>query len=263
GEALYHACEFADPTCARLLIDAGTDPEVVSYCLGRALNFPHPEMVEMFCEHGARPRAAHLHQALWRRRPPRTIAALLDAGAPVNEPDEHGLTPLQIARLWEDEAAAAVLLDRGADAAQRRDASATTALLDEMVILAVQQGDLGTVRRLLDAGARVNGNPDAEDHPLGQACWRGQVAIVAELLARGAETDFRDGGSAVGATLHGARHCHHPEGGPTMRPRDEIPSQPYAQIARMLIGAGARVPERVGGEHGPRALSVLAELESS
>jgi hypothetical protein len=49
GEALYHACEFGDPTCARLLIEAGTDSAVVDYCLGRALNFPNPAMVEMFC----------------------------------------------------------------------------------------------------------------------------------------------------------------------------------------------------------------------
>src|SRR5579875_18093 len=97
GEALYHACEHRDPSCARLLIEAGTDPEVVTYCLGRALNFDNHSMIATFCSRGARPGAAHLHQALWRRRPVETIAALLDAGAPLDEPDEHGLTPLQIA----------------------------------------------------------------------------------------------------------------------------------------------------------------------
>lgn len=81
GEALYHASEQSDPTCARLLIEAGTDPEVVHYCLGRALNFDNHAMVAMFCSHGARPSAAHLHQALWRRRSAETVAVLLDAGA--------------------------------------------------------------------------------------------------------------------------------------------------------------------------------------
>ena len=75
NEVLYHACELPDPTCARLVIEAGARPETVNYDLGRALNFPAPAMVEMFCAHGARPSAGHLHQALWRRRPPRTVAS--------------------------------------------------------------------------------------------------------------------------------------------------------------------------------------------
>ena len=80
NEVLYHACEFPDPTCAMLVIDAGARQDFVDYDLGRALNFPNPEMVEMFCAHGARASAGHLHQAVWRRRRPRTVAALLDAG---------------------------------------------------------------------------------------------------------------------------------------------------------------------------------------
>ena len=117
GEALYHACEHRDPTCARLLIEAGTDPEVVLYCLGRALNFDNHPMVAMFCSHGVRPLAAHLHQALWRRRPVETVTVLLDAGAPLAEPDEHGLTPLQIALRWGDGPVAALLRESGAEEA--------------------------------------------------------------------------------------------------------------------------------------------------
>ena len=54
NEILYHACEFPDPTCAMLVIDAGARQDLVDYDLGRALNFPNAEMVEMFCTHGAR-----------------------------------------------------------------------------------------------------------------------------------------------------------------------------------------------------------------
>jgi hypothetical protein len=92
NEVLYHACEFENPTCAMLVIDAGARQDFVDYDLGRALNFPNPEMIEMFCAHGARADAGHLHQAVWRRRPPRTVAALLDARALIDEPDERGLT---------------------------------------------------------------------------------------------------------------------------------------------------------------------------
>ena len=99
-----------------------------------------------------------------------------------------------------------------------------------MVILAVQRGDLVAVRELLGAGARVDGNPDGDENPLGQACWRGQVAIAEALLARGASTEFRDGGCAIGAALHGSRHCQDPEGGPTMATVTEINPEPYAKL---------------------------------
>jgi len=49
NEVLYHACEFRDPTCAKLVIDAGARQDLVDHDLGRALNFPNPEMIEMFC----------------------------------------------------------------------------------------------------------------------------------------------------------------------------------------------------------------------
>jgi ankyrin repeat protein len=276
NEVLYHACEFADPTCAMLVIDAGARQDLVDYDLGRALNFPNPEMIEMFCTHGARASAANLHQAIWRRRPPRTVAALLDAGAPIDAPDEHGLTAMQIAVRWGDEPVVAVLRERGADeaAVTEKDREIGACLrgqhtglpttiarseLDEMVMLSVQGGHLEAMCRLLDAGARIDGDPDSEEIPLGHACWRGRVQIARELVDRGAALAFRDGGSAIGAALHGSRHCHEPEGGPTMRTVDEIPKDPYAAIVRMLLAAGASIPERIG-EHGARGTTLVAEL---
>ena len=273
GEALYHASEFPDPTCAELLIDAGTDPDVVDYCLGRALNFPDPAMAEMFCARGARPSAAQLHQAAWRRRPPRTVRALLDAGAPVDAPDEHGLTPLQIATRWGETEVGALLRERGADpAAVTGDDRALGAFLsggssspiatggiDEMLMIAVQAGDLKAVRRLLDAGARVDGDPDSGDDPLGQAAWRGRAAIVGELVARGARLTFPGGGGAIGAAHHGSRHCHDPEGGPTMRTVDEVPALRYAEVVKILLAAGAPVPDRLwNGAPSPAAF--ISEL---
>ncbi|HEX4109801.1 MAG TPA: ankyrin repeat domain-containing protein, partial [Solirubrobacteraceae bacterium] len=190
-----------------------------------------------------------------------TVAVLLDAGAPLEETDEHGFTPLQIALRWGDGPVAALLRECGASEATEasEDSAATAALLDEMVILAVQRGDPAAVRELFGAGARVDGNPNSEENPLGQACWRGQVAIAEELLARGATTGFRDGGCAIGAALHGSRHCHHPEGGPTMQTVEEIPRERYAQVVRVLLDAGARVPDSMG-ERGMRPAMLIAEL---
>ena len=276
NEILYHACEFPDPTCAMLVIDAGARQDFVDYDLGRALNFPNPEMIEMFCQHGARASAGCLHQAAWRRRPPRTVAALLDAGAPADARDEHGLTALEIAIRLGEHAVAAVLRERGADDGAVTDedralgaylsgrnpiapAGLAPAELDEMVILSIQGGHLETTRRLLDAGARLDGDPRSDGIPLGQACWRGRVQIARELIERGSALTLRHGGSAIGAALHGSRNCHDPEGGPTMRPIDEIATEPYAEIVRTLLAAGATLPERVG-QDGPSATALAAEL---
>jgi hypothetical protein len=275
NEVLYHACEHADPTCAMLVIDAGARRDFVDYDLGRALNFPNHEMVEMFCTHGARASAGHLHQACWSRRPARTVAVLLAAGAPVDAVDDHGLTGLRIAARWGESEVAALLLESGADPGAVTDddralgaflAGAGAApnavpasLLDEMAILSIRGGHLDELRRLLDAGGRVDGDPDRREIPLGEACWRGRAAIVRELRRRGAALEFRGGGSAVGAALHGARHCNQPEGGPSMQLVEEIPQAPYREIVQLLLESGAAVPERIG-ESGPRATTLIAEL---
>ncbi|HET6865949.1 MAG TPA: ankyrin repeat domain-containing protein [Solirubrobacteraceae bacterium] len=276
NEVLYHACEFPDPTCARLVIEAGSRQDLVDYNLGRALNFPNPDMVEMFCTHGARADAGHLHQAVWRRRPPRTVAALLDAGAPIDAPDKHGLTALRVAVRWGEDGVADLLRERGADetlvttkdsaigsylsgADGRTPRNVNVSLLDEMVMAAVEGGHLEAMRRLLDAGARVDGDPDSKEIPLGHAAWRGRVQMTRDLVQRGAALTFRDGGSAMGAALHGSRHCNDPEGGPTMQIVDEIPKAPYAEIVRLLLAAGAAVPEQVG-ENGARGTTLIAEL---
>ncbi len=275
NEVLYHACEFADPTCARLVIEAGSRQDLVDYNLGRALNFPNHAMVEMFCTHGAQADAGHLHQAVWRRRPPETILVLLDAGAPVDAPDGRGDTPLQIAVRWGDSAVADALRGRGADESRVTDADRALgrylagegagpagvpqARLDAMLMGAVEGGHREAFLRLLDAGARVDGDPESEEIPLGHACWRGRVDMARELIRRGAALTFRDGGSAMGAALHGSRHCQHPEGGPSMAIGDEIPREPYAAIVAMLLDAGAAVPERLG-EKGERGVTIIAEL---
>ena len=276
NEVLYHACEFPDPMCAMLVIDAGARHDFVDYDLGRALNFPNADMVEMFCTHGARADAGHLHQAVWRRRPPRTVAALLDAGAPIDAPDEHGLTAIRVAVRWGEDAVAALLLERGADTtaitADDRGLGALVAgtegavpggvplsTIDEMVMMSIQGGHLEAMRRLLDAGARIDGDQDSTAIPLRDACWRGRVQMTRDLVERDAALTFRDGGSAIVGALHGSRHCHDPEGGPSMRTIDEIPNEPYAEIVRILLAAGATVPERIG-ENGARGTMLVAEL---
>jgi hypothetical protein len=119
-------------------------------------------------------------------------------------------------------------------------------------------GDLAAARRLLDAGACLNGRPEDEYPPLAQAAWRGQAELVAELVARSARLTWGDSGSALGAALHGSRHCHDPEGGPTMRTVEEIPQERYARVVGLLLDAGATLPP--GSEARGRAATRIAEL---
>jgi ankyrin repeat protein len=287
GEALYHACEQPDPECARLLIDAGTDAGTVTHCLGRALNFPNVAMIRMFCEHGARPVPRHLAQAVWRRRGVETIELLLDAGAPVDgDPVEGEPSTLQVAERWGDDDVAALLRARGADAS--RVTAADRALgawlagrdgatppdgspgqrraLDQMLEMAIDRGELVTVRRLLDAGARAagplveEGEAAPEFTPLGVAAWRGYGDVAAELVKHGAPTEFPGGGSAIGAALHGSRHCQNPEGGPTMATIDEVDRRRYRATVRTLLALGARVPDDLEDDGGPSVTTLMAEL---
>ncbi|HWF53264.1 MAG TPA: ankyrin repeat domain-containing protein [Solirubrobacteraceae bacterium] len=271
GEILYHACEFADPTCAQLVIEAGTHQYVVDYCLGRALNFPNHAMVAMFCADGAQGDAGHLDQAINRRRPVETVRLLLDADAPVDEPDAGGVTPLRWATRWGLDDVAALLVERGAatvavteeDRAlgaflQGRGGAPRGENLDGMLDTVIAAGDVQAVRRLLDAGAHLDRGPRAEGTPLGEACWRGRPEVVKELIARGAPLTFDNGGSAVGAALHGSRHCTDPEGGPTMRTIEEVDKPPYAEVLRILLAAGAPLPERL--VDGTTTATLFAEL---
>ena len=126
--------------------------------------------------------------------------------------------------------------------------------------MAVQQGDTAAAGRLMDAGAHVDGIPGGEEVPIGHAAWRGYPDLVSLLVERGAALTFADGGGAMGAALHGSRHCNHPEGGPTMQTVGEIPQAPYAAILRTLLEAGARVPSRLRWEGSPPAQAMVDEL---
>ncbi len=165
-----------------------------------------------------------------------------------------------------------LLIERGADTAAVSDADRALGAflteaapppadpdgLDEMFDQAARAGDLDLVRRLLHAGTRVDGDPGREQTPLAQAAWRGHAEVVAALVAAGASLRWGEG-SAIGAALHGSRHCHDPEGGPTMRTIEEIPRERYARVVKVLLDAGAPVPERMADRRS-RPVTLIAEL---
>lgn len=244
-------------------------------------------MIRVFCEHGARPGPHHLAQAVWCRRGAETVELLLDAGASADgDPADDAPTPLQVALRWGDEDVVSLLRARGADTSRVTDADRALGAwlagsggaappddsreqrhaLDQMLELAIDSGQAGTVRRLLDAGAGAagplveQGEEAPEFTPLGVAAWRGYADVAAELVKHGAPTEFPGGGSAIGAALHGSRHCQDPQGGPTMATIDEVDLRRYRATVRTLLALGARVPDHLDDARGPSVTTLMAEL---
>ena len=119
-------------------------------------------------------------------------------------------------------------------------------MLDEMLMASIEGGHLEPCAGCSTRGARVDGDPDSEEIPLGHACWRGRAEMTRELVERGAalsvprrrQRDRRRAArlASLSATPRAARRCA----------VDEIPKEPYAEIVRLLLDAGAAVPERIG-----------------
>lgn len=107
-----------------------------------------------------------------------TIAALLDAGTPVDAPDPNG-TPLIWALFGQQAEAARLLLERGADP------NADSPNGWSPLVFAVTMGEADLVAAMLAGGA----DPDAGavQTPLGAATEAGAEAMVAALLAAGAD----------------------------------------------------------------------------
>lgn len=111
--------------------------------------------------------AAQGHLVLVRR--------LLDSGAAVDAPDDHGVTPLVNAAYFGRDAVVALLLERGANPDVHPKMAPTP------LIAAVQSDQAAVVERLLRAGA----NPDQADYagttPVVAAERAGRTALAQKL----------------------------------------------------------------------------------
>jgi len=267
-EALYHTSEFRDTACLRLLLEARPYPLGVSYCLGRALDFEHPEAAELFLAHGADPnfripwmeRRTHLHRAAQKGRSARIIRALIEAGADLMATDDTGLTAGQYAVRYGHREIQALLEngmatagDRAVGAIMEGTASGTCSGLLEADLLceAARRDDAAAIKRLAAAGADVKacdpgpyGTP-----PLHWAAWRGRFEAVRALVECGADIHWTNvyGGAALGTAIHGSANCFDLDGGPAMRLPEEALAGDYPRIVEYLIAAGAKLPGKIHG----------------
>src|SRR5262245_18173409 len=260
-EALYHSSEFADVTCLRLLLEARPPLHAkrVSYCLARMVDFENPAGVELYLRHGADPDfripwmhdRTHLHRAVVYGRSLAIVRSLVEAGGDPNARDDLGLTPLRSAVRNGREDVAGLLLGAGADEASLTADDRTRDGLDPDVRGdAAGRNDVAETRRLLDSGADPNalGGLD-ETPPLHWAVWRGSAAAAEILVARGADIHQinRYDADALGTAIHGSLNCHDVFGGPGMKLPEEIDHGDYVAIVKLLIAAGARLPQHVWG----------------
>ena len=193
-----------------------------------------------------------LHAAAWQGDNVR-LARLIDAGAPLNERDGHGRTPLQVATFARQREAIRLLAAAGADLGalenDRYDAVTIAAVADDeqtlalllalgasaklttsrydgtALIAAAHLGHDGVVRQLIAAGAPLDHvnilhwTALIEAIVLGDGGKRHQ-AVVRDLLAAGASTKLTDRSGATPLALARGRG--------------------YREMVLMLEAAGAR-----------------------
>lgn len=274
-EALYHASELEDTTCLRLLLEAKPRPELVSYCMGRVLDFDNEAGVLLYLSHGADPNftvpwqqhQTHLHKAVCQRRSPATVFALLSHGADPNRADAHGISPYrhtvrrghtELARLLEAHGALlASVTDEDRALGQIALGAATVADVGRapdraLLPWAARREDLQLMTRLLDAGADIDAGHDMP--PLHNACYAGRLASVRLLLGRGANLHQKNayGGDALDSAIYGSVDCCDPQGGPGSLTLDEITHGDYGAIVELLLEAGAHLPKHASGSEAVR-----------
>ena len=250
GESLYHSTEHADLASFRLLLARGASVEGTN-ALKHMLDREEPEGVRLLLEAGADPNERNgrgetaLHWAVWRGRSAAIVTMLLDSGAQIDARRADGRTAYALAVQGGYTEVAQLLAARGADTAlspvDRFLASggappeglASTPGNERLLADLASAHRTQAVRELLAAGMPVNARGELGATPLHWACWKGFADLVEILLAHGASLTAEDAefhGTPAGWMAHGALNCH--EGGGD-----------YAQVARLLLAAGAVIPE--------------------
>jgi ankyrin repeat protein len=260
SESLYHSTEHRDLDCTKLLLRHGASLTGTN-ALKHMLDREDIEGLQLLLAAGANPNETNhrgdtaLHWAVWRGREAGSIAVLLDRGADINAQREDGRTAYAMAVLSGQTDVAELLKRRGAKTSlsaldqfigacananpeeldrllrARPDITATPAngrLLPDLTM----SRRTSAVRALLAAGVPVDARGDMGATALHWACWKGYADLVKLLLEGGASMTIEDQqfqGTPPGWFGHGVQNCNEGAGD-------------YAEVARLLIAAGATIP---------------------
>jgi ankyrin repeat protein len=260
-ESLYHSTEHADLECLRLLLEYGASPRNTN-ALKHILDREDIGGLRLLLQAGADPNELNhrdetaLHWAVWRGRSAPIVAELLNAGADVDAQRKDERTAYALAVRSGQTDTAALLKQHGAntdisalDRFVGRCAAADPADLPELVADAPEtpipaeyqrllpelaaSRSTAAVRGLLAAGIPVDTRGDHGGTALHWACWKGYADLVKMLLDAGASLTIEDNAfhaPPAGWFTHGLENCAEGDGN-------------YAEVARLLLAAGATPPE--------------------
>ena len=258
GESVYHSTEHSDLVCLRLLFEYGASLRGTN-ALKHMLDREDMEGLRLLLGAGADPNELNqrgettLHWAVWRGRSAAIVAALLDAGADIDVRRKDGRTAYALALRSGQTETAALLERRGADtetsALDRflgRCVTADAADLSQALAGAPENPEeyehllpefaashrTEAVRALLAAGIPVNARGEHGGTALHWACWKGYADLVKLLIDAGASLTIEDHSFHAppsGWFTHGLGNCGEGDGD-------------YAQVARLLLAAGAMLP---------------------
>lgn len=218
-DAFYHACEQRDTAFLDLLCRPGFERLVI-----HKLDFEDVAGIAWFLEHGADVNAGALHWAIGRGRGTRILRMLLDAGADVNLPDPRtGHRPLAVAARCGHLAAYDLLHAHGA----RADLDPVDA-----AVLTLARGGPAV---LPAAPPPILGLP-GEGHGwlLGQFALLGRTDVVRVLLDDGWGTDTR--------------------GWSRFTPLDQAAMHGRTDTVRLLVERGADLADCAFDDEGPTPL---------
>jgi len=149
------------------------------------------------------------------------VSNLIRKGAPINELDNRGRTPLYLSSLYGNYEIAELLIRNGANVSiQSRWKSAATPLM-----VAAQSGNMQIVQLLVNNGAMIDEKSKAGNTALHFAAWTMNVEIVKYLLCHGADPNALN---RVGNTPLNMEYLHELES-----------KDPYEQIVSLLVDNGA------------------------
>ncbi len=161
-----------------------------------------------------------------------TVRVLLRLGANPNLVDKWGKSALLVASLYGRDQSVAALLANGADPNATNEFNQPPPLS-----IAASKGYLGVVKRLLEAGAKVDYGGERGHTPLMTASYEGHLEIVAVLLDAGADVNAR----------HVKGHT----------PLSNAAFQGQSEVVRLLIKRGARIDDK--DNEGKDALAIAKE----